>query len=520
MYRLLIVEDEKWEREGLRDFLDWTGLGIEVVGCACNGVEGRKMAEQYRPDIIVADIMMPKMDGLQMSQSIRAFLPNARIILLSGYDDFQFAKRSFDFHAFAYLLKPIVKKPFEEVIFRVLAELDLEKSRAAEQESLRSLLSNYVRVNRDSLFLGLLEHGTKSEYIRELSSITGLKPEGRKGIAILALFPVCEKEPSPGNPADHLGRGELDSIAGVLREKGILYVFPRPGNQVVLCMDAPAGESELEAELLELKNELKRLGMESIIGVGDIVEDISEAHRSYSQAKEAFESRFLAGYGELLFPSGREEPDRKDREKAEAAFYQADDIMKRIAATVQKGDRKQYALLTEEFLSLLRGNRSMGKLLLGVFFHNVAGNCHDVLMRNSLAETRQYLLGCFDAASRESKGGNGKEEEIAKRVIEIIEGRYAEELDLKLVSEEIHLSPYYIGSIFKKATGKVFRQYLNDYRIQKAEEILLSRKIQVARLGEKVGIRNPSYFCMLFKERFGFSPGDYRDIRKGGREYV
>ncbi len=114
MYKLLIVEDEKWEREGLRDFLDWGSLGIDVSGCACNGVEGVRMAEQYSPDIILTDIMMPQMDGIRMSQNIRAFLPDTKIIVLSGYDDFQYAKQTFSFHAFAYMLKPIDRKNLEE----------------------------------------------------------------------------------------------------------------------------------------------------------------------------------------------------------------------------------------------------------------------------------------------------------------------------------------------------------------------------------------------------------------------
>ena len=107
MYKLMIVEDEKWEREGLRDFIDWNSIGIDVAGCACNGMEGVRMAELLKPDIILTDIMMPKMDGIQMANKIRAFLPNTKIIILSGYDDFQYAKQTFSFQAFAYILKPM-----------------------------------------------------------------------------------------------------------------------------------------------------------------------------------------------------------------------------------------------------------------------------------------------------------------------------------------------------------------------------------------------------------------------------
>ena len=157
MYQLLIVEDEKWEREGLRDFLDWGSLGIEVAGCACNGVEGMEMAKLYCPQIIITDIMMPKLDGLRMSRNIRAFLPDTIIIILSGYDDFQYAKQSFDFHAFAYLLKPVQKKPFEEVLLYALKTIEHEESRKKERDTLEGQWMDYISSNRDQLLLDLLE---------------------------------------------------------------------------------------------------------------------------------------------------------------------------------------------------------------------------------------------------------------------------------------------------------------------------------------------------------------------------
>jgi len=110
MYRLMIVEDEKWEREGLQDFLDWENLGIKVTGCASNGIEGKKLAEEIQPHIIITDIKMPLMDGIQMSREIRSFLPETYIIILSGYDEFDYAKQAFEFDATAYLLKPLKKK--------------------------------------------------------------------------------------------------------------------------------------------------------------------------------------------------------------------------------------------------------------------------------------------------------------------------------------------------------------------------------------------------------------------------
>jgi len=121
----------------------------------------------------------------------------------------------------------------------------------------------------------------------------------------------------------------------------------------------------------------------------------------------------------------------------------------------------------------------------------------------------------FISANTMNKSSNA-DAEVTQKVIKIIEERYSEELDLKYISQVIHLTPYYIGSIFKKNTGKTFNQYLCDYRIDRAKEMLQTGKVNISRLSEAVGIKNTSYFCSLFKNRFGISPGDYKEIMKGG----
>lgn len=532
MYRLLIVEDEKWEREGLRDFLDWNSLGIEVAGCACNGVEGLKMAELYRPDIILTDIMMPKMDGIQMSRNIRAFLPDTRIIILSGYDNFQYAKQSFGFHAFAYILKPIEKKFLEEVIFCVLKVLDQEKSKNRERDALKSQWMNYVSANGDRLLLDLLECKTELKYVHELEPINGLKVQGKKVVAVLSLYQDCNRE-------------IINAFHIMLNERGIVFSFSKPLKEAVLCMDAPATQSELETELLQLKDNLKKeLGIEAIIAVGEAVEDLSGTPQSYTQAKEASSFRFLAEYGELLFFSKLKETGLKHWDEARPPILKTNSITKKIVYSIQKGDIDEGALLVDEFLSALREYHPLSKMLLSSFFTEVMSGLSAVLpdstyedirkvvwdrkrfgmdfaSLDSLSQTRQFLMSSLRSIVVYMTDMKGfKEEEVAKKVFAIVEGRYADELDLKLVSEEIHLSPYYIGRIFKRYTGKVFSQYLNDYRIDMAKEMLQTRKIKVCDLAEAVGIRNSSYFCALFKSRFGISPGDYKDILKGRREYV
>ena len=521
MYKLLIVEDEKWEREGLRDFLDWSGIGIDVAGCACNGAEGVRMAELYKPEIILTDIMMPKMDGIQMANHIRAFLPNTKIIILSGYDDFQYAKQTFSFHAFAYILKPVVKEKLEEVIFNVLKVLDLERDRNSERDALNNRWVDYINSNRDQLLLGLLEHKIGLDYLQKLEPINGLRVQGRKVVVIMSLCrTTCD---------DH--QEVMDRFRRILNERAIAFSFSKPFKEAVLCLDAPETQVELEKQLQRLKEILeKELGIKAIYGVGEVADNFHGAPQSYMQAKEAISYCFLAEYGEFIFYNKLKENGCEDLDEAGLHILKTTNIINKILYCAKKCDMDESSLLVDEFLSALRENRSTGKMLLNRLFSEAShvlyqtmpsGSVTNFTDSDSLLQTKSYLLSLLSGiVAHTTDKCSCSEDEVAKKVIEIIEKKYADELDLKLISEEIHLTPYYIGNIFKKYTGKQFSQYLNDYRIDKAKEIHQSNKIKVGHLAEAVGIRNSSYFCVLFKNRFGISPGDYRDILKGRQEYV
>lgn len=530
MYRLLIVEDEKWEREGLRDFLDWSSLGIEVVGCACNGIEGLTLSEQTHPDIILTDIRMPKMDGLKMSKKIRSFLPNAKIIILSGYNDFEYSKQTFEFRAFDYVLKPVDKNSIQEVLLRAISALDSERSIESERVTLKSKLMEYFSENKNSLLLKILE-GNELEFAQEGFPIRLSDPKAKIVITVLTM----NSDPSISS------RLITDRFEAIMKERGIAFSLTKPYKEAVLCLEAPDTQEELSDKLHELAAYLKaELNIDSIISVGEVVSGFSEAAASYSQAREAYSFRFLAQYGDILFYNEVKEKNYMNLDFARPIVIRANDIINKLMAATQKNQSEEWRLLLDSFLTTLREISPLSKLMLSKFFTQAMliinpaafnensenfkvyildkGRFEEQISKmDTIDQTKDYLMDFLEAISANTMNkSSNADAEVTQRVIKIIDERYSEELDLKCISQVIHLTPYYIGSIFKKNTGKTFNQYLCDYRIDRAKEILQTGKVNVSRLSEAVGIKNTSYFCSLFKNRFGISPGDYKEIMKGG----
>ncbi|NLG88396.1 MAG: response regulator [Clostridiaceae bacterium] len=530
MYRLLIVEDEKWEREGLRDFLDWKSLGIEVSGCACNGVEGRKIAEEIRPHIIITDIKMPLMDGIQMARDVRAFLPDTKIIILTGYDEFEFAKQTFDFHAFAYLLKPIRRIDLELVIKNVLDELEREESINEEITALKSEWMEYARKNRDYLLIDFLNQKTELKHIYELPLMRWLDTFKNKLVAILSLYPRRYERNQGAGMKDDV----VKALNAMLGTKGIAVSSSELKQEIVLCIDAPLDGQQLKTGILRLMEEIKKLGMDCIAGAGEIAGGLEFLPRSYAQAREAISFRFIAHYNDVLFYSSIKDSDRNNWDLTGQLIEKADSLSARIIHFIQKGDMNQSTKIVDDFLAMLTENISGAKILFNRFIMNIINGLNTILANNqedsiyvslwdpekqvvdysmldSLSQTRDYLTGFLSRVAVNMKK-DCRDENIARTVLKIIEEKYREELNLKRVSEEINLYPYYIGSIFKEYTGRNFNEYLNSYRIDKAKEMLHYKNMKVSELAEAVGIPNASYFCCLFKKKFGISPGEYGEL--------
>jgi len=532
MYRLLIVEDEKWEREGLRDFINWNDWGIELIGCARDGVEGLELAERIKPEIIITDIMMPRMDGLRMSESIRTFLPDTKIIILSGYNDFRYAQKSICFRACSYILKPIEKSCLEGLLSDIRNDLNQKLTEEKTLKRLEDQWFEYIKVHRSRLLSNMLEHKTAIHQSQELGSFYDLKGEGMKSILIVYLPRSWDQSHSSESDNE-----TIQTIRDIAEEMGINFLFGTPYEKVVLCLNLPSSFSNLKNEIEHLHEMITRmLNIGIVISVGETCDEISGLSLSYAQAMEAGRHRFLADYGEIIQYNDIQKDSSMEWETVKPQILYIKYLIDNIVFCIYKDDSSRTLLLTDELLLAIKKCRRLDKILIdsliseikkriSSYFTIYSGqesifNSH-LSNSESLSCTKKQITNIYENITNSIKEKNAAgNREIAEEVIRIIENKYYEELNLQSVSEELNLSPYYIGSIFKRFIGNSFNQYLQEYRIFKAEEILLTEKIKINNLNQKVGIHNQSYFSSLFKKKTGLRPGDYCDVILGGTDYV
>ena len=535
MLKMLIVEDEKWEREGLVDFLDWRDLGAELVGLACDGFEGIDKAQVIRPDIIITDIKMPGMDGLKMSRTIRTFLPNVKIIILTGYDDFKLAKEAISISANAYILKPVEEAEMEEVFKKVVEECREDRKREQGEEKLRVLMDEAMLATRRELLTGVLKENASNEMIRQISNLDILPAEGKYAVITVRLSGL--NEATGVGDMDELNTAGIDQdtfisdkadtdiqSTAILRQS-VDTVF------IILCrQEMSKDDLNRSAGLITDKIiEPRKCGMTA--GVGAIANSISELHRSCRQARQALEYGLFWNREGIVMYTEMEELQQDNSAKVGEFLTRGNFYTKQIMHSIRAADSEKMSSLLEEMLLFLDSGRWASSSMISNYLCGLLNETSLLFYNPELSEIdeeaaglpllslsdftamKEYVCGFFkEAIERVHARRNHKDEYVVKKVEQIILEKYMSDINIKMIAAEIYLSPNYLGSVFKKSTGMSVTDYLCQYRMEKAKELLQSPRSKISSVAEEVGIPNVSYFCSLFKDMFGIAPGEYREM--------
>ncbi len=538
MLKMLIVEDERWEREGLKNFLDWSSLGIAEPEVACDGIEGVEKACYIRPDIIITDIKMPGMNGLKMSSKIQEFLPNVKIVILTGYDDFELAREAIGISANAYILKPVEEDEMLTVLEKVVKECRDDRKKQEEKRLLEELIDGNTAVTRRELLLAMLKDGIKQEALQHILDLDFIPYYGNYTVIAADVYlRDGSGQPEKGMMIDLDGpdaalKPELlncgmDFIAAVCDADGTtLFITGRKNMAQDISKSAKAVVGCLSGK-----------GFEAMAGVGTTVDCIAGLHLSCRQAKEALNYGLFWGDQRVTAYSALENIQRNSASKVADFLTKGSYYTKQMMRALRAADSESMTNLLEQLYRFIDINRWADVNMIKNFFYSLLNETHLLfyntnfpdpeaaisgdlfLIPDDIASIREYVSCFFEKLLdiiRDRR--TNKVEYVIKKVQQIITEKYNLDINIKTIAAEIYLSPNYLGNVFKNSTGKSLVEYLCQYRMEKARELLQSPKIKVSQVAKDVGVPNTTYFCTLFKDRYGVTPGEYQEMSSHGRK--
>ena len=518
MYRVLLVDDEPSIREGLKTLIDWNRHGFVVCGDAVNGKDGLRRCAELQPDVVVADIRMPGMDGLQMIEEIIKRGMSCRFIILTGYSEFHYARKAIDFGVDSYLLKPVDPGELLDKLSRLRTMLDQEKVLREQRES--SLALQRERLLQ-SILLGDPSAPDDPSFA---AALPGLDFPWKSYQVFLT-----EIEPKPDAAVRHTVQQRLQSR---LEAESLGYAFNLDDYTAVLSKDvSPAAMKPLLAELRS--GILAEFGHDLVVCSGAKVKEASQINASYEGAKTLSRNKFiLRPEDDFLIEEQTDEKRRFSASALTATPVQAYDPGKaaeKLAFAIDAGDvaiiRQR---LDEAAGGLLCGAWSpesvtmqLALLYVTAIHQLIHANepLRDLLspylaIQSELYEHRtlEGLLAYIHAKLSELSDTLHKDRPGAAllNMLDFIRRHYNKELKLEALAEMFHYNSSYLGKLFKQQTGESFNTYLDRLRIEGAKQ-LLRQGWKVHQTAEKVGYANVDYFCGKFKKYVGMPPSAYRE---------
>ncbi len=523
LYRIMVVDDEAEVRQGIARKIDWAALGFEIVADAENGVEALEKAENLELDVVLTDIKMPFMDGLRLGAELARRKPNLKLIIFSGFDEFELAKEAIKLNVVEYVLKPVNAEELSDILRRVKGTLDRE---IAQRRNIDQLTQDYRRslpLMREKFLHDLLRAPMAPAEVARQSELHALSVrDGRyKTVA------VCNVDLRPDRPptiaAELVSVSVRQMLDDALRGRCRREIFPSVTSVIVASSWDKDPVEELMSLLGEVCDECSHIFNVAVTaGIGRPRERLEDLHLSYAEARAAVEYKLVAGTGKAIYI--------QDMERTDLDIRDPDPFrVQKLLSAIKFGTREQIAFQVSQLLE--EGGESwsaQARLLSGL------GTLIPLIQRYELEEGEmlgrredwlELLRGEVSAQRVQDwllevcvrMSGRLSQERIsaAKRLVEeaksYIRSRYGDSsLSVEQLCQRLHISQSYFSTIFKQEGGMSCVQYLTDVRMEKAAELLRTTDEKTYLVAAAVGYEEPNYFSYVFKKKFGVSPSQYR----------
>lgn len=521
MYKVVIIDDEKRIVNGLQKILNWTEMNCEIAGVTYNGKEGLTLVSSLKPDIVLTDIRMPHMDGLEMIKALNEQGCTARFIMLSGYAEFEYAKRGIEIGVSSYLLKPINEIELANTIKELIAGIEKERetnSRINILEKSTSRLLQFREHLLKDLVIGAIDDAGDIQDIFESLHI----PIYETNFACA----LVELENLVLDASDNTSQDIKEFITQRYSGRAIVFHYSQSQYAMIINNKELLDDDTALKTLNSLQNTIfEKYKYPVTIGTGRIFNSLEEISGVFNQALYAINFKAIKGKNIVIsYPEASQYPYTN--------FLLPDNMIQNLEDSIYTMDYKKAASLIHRFFYILveNGNltplnlqlqcigllleiaRKMNSLQVGLanFIGKDILSIEAISRYKTVDEIKNWMLNTIRSIIEIKESQSKNAVDIIKNIKDYISEHIDEDITLNSLAEQFFMNPYYLSTLFKKKTGQAYSKYLTDVRIDKAKELLMFTDYKINEISEKVGYCDVKYFQKLFTKSTGCSPSKYK----------
>lgn len=515
MLKVMLVDDEPLLRMGLTQAFDWKAVGCEVVAEAENGIQALQKYSETKPDIIITDIRMSKADGLQLISQLREKDKDTEIIVLSGYDDFSYAKQAMEAGVFSYLLKPVN-----------LTELaDNLRSLKEKIENKRKTGTALTALRAEELIMSMVNGGATEEmiaanedffsklpknFVTAIISVDNKSTLGDRLISVSHALRSCTEQ--------FMNESENYTVRCVLEQtKHMLTIFTKDTQSYDNAVHS------LENLLACFK---EKSGVTATVGLSGICRSIKMIAKSYEQAESALRYKAIAGNNRIIdfikvhtgVPGEcvitKEEMNAicsaaKDRKCAEAREI-INRYFNRLHGFSNVSIDKVRAQIAEPAIMIINATASSTDSM-KMIYGRVVNPVEELQNMELVSDVKEWILSLIDCLENINLPiADSIKNETVRQAVSYIVAHYNKPITIEWVAGKMYVSPRHISRCFRAELGMTFNDCLTKYRITKAETLLADGKHKIYEVAQLVGYNDSKYFCKLFKKITGKTPQEYK----------
>jgi two-component system response regulator YesN len=532
LYKLFIVDDESDVVDGITTTINWRKHGIEVCGCATNGLEALELIRVLLPDLLIVDVNMPVMDGITLLERLREEKIELEFLILSGYDEFGYAQRAINLGATDYLLKPCMPQDILTAVLKAKSIAEEQRSREKLLEHYRTRFQQNLPILKERLLLRLLEGKIKDQagLNEEMDLYEISLPQSDLTVVLFKL-----DNTAPVTDRDRLINVETSKLAmlDIVKREFVSISFRA---EVFICEEyitaicSPQScrytMEQFTCALDKIREQIAiNLGLTVTIGVGNPVNSPQELWKCYSECRSAVDTKsFLGDNRVILFND-------IVLEKANTPLYPFNkelDIINCLRTGNKEGILEKIDSFYNEISIVAKPSKEFLQKISIVFIGNIYRFCleekidtqvifaeqikffDDILYCETIIQLKEKICQLL-CSIMDHMNEHENTNKLIEAAIEYIKSNYADDIRLETIAQKIYITPGYLSILFKQAVGINFVDYLHQFRIQMAKKHIKDCRFKLYEISSMVGYRDEKYFSQVFKRYTGLTPKQYRE---------